>query len=500
MTANEKALDSTDAGALAAPRELLIDGAFVSSDSGKRFDTINPTNGQVLATIAQGGPADVDKAVCAARRALDGEWSRFKPYDRQKVLLRLADLVEKHFDDLAMLDILDMGVPIATIGQRRVRAVSMLRFYASQAINISGRTIGNSLPGEIASQTVKEPVGVVGAINPWNSPLGLSIWKVAPALAAGCTIVLKPAEQAPISPLRFGELCMEAGVPPGVVNVVPGFGDAGQSLAEHPGVDKIAFTGSTSVGQSIIRASAGNVKRVSLELGGKSPNIVFADADLDRAVPAAGLAIFANSGQNCLAGSRLYVQRGIYTEFIERLEEFSRDLRVDDPRNPETQLGPVVSSEQMKTISNYIKQGEQEGAKILVGGGRMASPGLENGFFIEPTIFGDVRDGMTISKEEIFGPVLSTMPFDSEDEVVKRANDTSYGLGAGVWTQDVDRVQRIAKRLKSGTVWVNCYGLLDVAVPFGGYKMSGYGKESGEEHMEEFLNTKSVLISTAQRS
>ncbi len=478
------------------PRLLLIDGAFVPAASGRTFQTIDPTTGKVLAEIADGGVADVDRAVVAARRALAGEWSRFKPLDRQRVLLRLADLVEAHFDDLVLLDILDMGVPISTLAPRRIRAVAMLRYYASLAVGIHGQTIENSIPGDVVSYTLKEPVGVVGAINPWNSPLVLSIWKVAPALATGCTIVLKPAEQAPLSPLRFGELCLEAGVPRGVVNVVPGHREAGAALAEHPGVDKIAFTGSTEVGQSIIRASAGNVKRVSLELGGKSPNIVFADADLDRAVPAAAMAVFANSGQNCLAGSRLFVQREIYPAFLERLAAFTKTLRVGDPLHPDTQLGPVVSLQQMTRVCDYIQKGQSEGARLVAGGERLTSAAHADGYFVAPTVFADVHDDVTIAREEIFGPVISAMPFDTEDEVVRRANASSYGLGCGVWTLNVHTAHRVPRRLQNGTVWVNCYNLMDVAVPFGGYKMSGYGRESGVEHLEEFLNTKAILVST----
>ncbi|TDU31682.1 aldehyde dehydrogenase (acceptor) [Panacagrimonas perspica] len=477
------------------PGLLLIDGESVPAVSGRTFETIDPATGKVLGQVADGDAADIDRAVAAARRALEGPWSRFKPIDRQRVLLRLADLVEAHFDDLVLLDILDMGVPIGTLAPRRTRAVAMLRYYASLAVTLHGQTIENSLPGEVMTYTIKEPVGVVGAINPWNSPLVLSIWKIAPALATGCAIVLKPAEQAPLAPLRFGALCLEAGVPPGVVNVVPGHRAAGAALAEHRDVDKIAFTGSTEVGQSIIRASAGNVKRVSLELGGKSPNIVFADADLDRAVPAAAMAVFANSGQNCLAGSRLFVQRPIYDQFLERLAAFTRALRVGDPLVPETQLGPVVSHHQMTRVCDYIDKGRAAGARLLVGGKRLDDSAHANGYFIQPTVFADVDDGMAIAREEIFGPVICALPFDTEDEVIRRANATSYGLGCGIWTLNIHTAHRVMRRLRNGTVWVNCYNLLDVAVPFGGYKMSGYGRESGLEHVEEFLHTKSVLIS-----
>ena len=477
------------------PSGLLIDGQSAPAASGRTFETIDPATGKSLGKVADGDAVDIDRAVAAARRALEGPWARFKPVDRQRVLLRLAELVETHFDELVLFDILDMGVPTGTLAPRKARAVAMLRYYASLTVALHGQTIENSLPGEVMSYTLKEPVGVVGAINPWNSPLVLSIWKVAPALAAGCTVVLKPAEQAPLAPLRFGALCLEAGVPPGVVNVVPGHRPAGAALAEHPDVDKIAFTGSTEVGQSIIRASAANVKRVSLELGGKSPNIVFADADLERAVPAAAMAVFANSGQNCLAGSRLFVQRPIYAEFMERLAAFAKALRVGDPLLPETQLGPVVSQQQLARICHYIEQGRAAGARLLAGGERLADPVHAAGYFIAPTVFADVTDDMAIAREEIFGPVLSALAFDTEDEVIRRANATSYGLGCGVWTLDIHRAHRVMRRLRNGTVWVNCYNLLDVAIPFGGYKMSGYGRESGTEHVEEFLNTKSVLIS-----
>ncbi|NDZ18556.1 betaine-aldehyde dehydrogenase [Variovorax sp. WS11] len=479
------------------PKRLLIDGRWAEALSGQRFRTLNPSTGQPLADVAQAGPQDIDLAVAAARRALEGDWGRMKPFDRQARLLRLADLVDRHFDELAMLDTLDMGSPVAGAPAKRRRAVALLRYYAGLATAIHGQTIPNSQPGRIHACTVKEPVGVVAAINPWNGPLGLAIWKIAPALAAGCTVVLKPAEQAPLSPLRLGELCLEAGVPPGVVNVVPGLGDAGAALAAHPGVDKVAFTGSTEVGQKIIRASAGNVKRVSLELGGKSPDIVFADADLDLAVPGAAMAVFANSGQICSAGSRLFVQRSIHDEFLERMAAYARDLRVGDPCDPRTQLGPLVSQEQLDRVTGYLDAGIEEGARRLAGGHRKREPELAAGYFVEPTVFGEVRDDMRIAREEIFGPVVSAMPFDDVEEVIRRSNATPYGLGAGVWTRNLDQALQVGHGLQAGSVWVNCYQAMDPAVPFGGYKMSGYGRESGIEHMEEFLNTKSIWIRTA---
>lgn len=476
------------------PKRLLIDGRLVAAASGKTFETINPTTGRVLAQVAQAGPADIDLAVAAARRAFEGPWRKFTPFDRQAVLLKLADLLDAHFDELAMLDTLDMGGPIAATAAKRRRGIALLRYYAGLATSTHGHTIANSQAGEIFSYTLKEPVGVVAAINPWNGPLGLAIWKIAPALATGCTIVLKPAEQAPLSPLRLGELCLEAGIPPGVVNIVAGFGDAGAHLAAHPDVDKVAFTGSTEVGQHIIRASAGNIKRVSVELGGKSPNIVFADADLDAAVPGAAMAVFANSGQICSAGTRLFVERKVHDEFVEKVAAFARGLRVGNPLDPNTQLGPLVSDAQLERVTGYLASGKAEGARALSGGSRITEGELAHGYFVAPTIFAGVDDNMAIAREEIFGPVISAMPFDTVDEVIRRGNDTPYGLGAGVWTRDIGNVQRVSQGLRTGSVWVNCYQAMDAAVPFGGYKMSGYGRESGAEHMEEFLQTKAVWI------
>ncbi len=480
------------------PKLLLIDGKHVPAQSGQTFKSYNPTTGKVLAEVANAGVADVDAAVGAARRAFDtGPWSKFKPFERQAVLLKLADLVDQHFDELAMLDTLDMGGPISSTGAKRRRSVALLRFYAGLATSTHGQTIENSQTGEIFSYTVREPVGVVAAINPWNGPLGLAIWKIAPALAAGCTAVLKPAEQAPLSPLRLGELCLEAGIPPGVVNVVAGFGEAGAALSSHPSVDKVAFTGSTEVGQAIVRASAGNLKRLSLELGGKSPNIIFADADLDLAVPGAAMAVFANSGQVCSAGSRLFVERKIHDEFVERLGAFAKTLKVGNPLDPKTQLGPLVSDKQLERVTGYLSAGKSEGARAVAGGNRIAEEGLADGYFVEPTVFAGVNDGMKIAREEIFGPVISVMPFDTVDEAIRRGNDTQYGLGSGVWTRDINNAHKVAKGLKAGSVWINCYQAMDPAVPFGGYKMSGFGRESGTEHMDEFLQTKAVWIKTA---
>jgi aldehyde dehydrogenase (NAD+) len=479
-------------------KKLLIDGKWVDAVSGKTFDSINPSTGEVLATVAEGDAADIDRAVVAARHAFEGPWSKVKPYDRQMLLLKLADLVERNFDELSTLDTLDMGAPISRTGATRRRVLGMLRYYAGMATALHGETVDNSLPGEIFSYTLKEPVGVVGAIIPWNGPLGACVWKIGPALATGCTVILKPAEEAPLTALRLGELILEAGVPAGVVNIVPGHGEtAGAALARHPGVDKVAFTGSHLTGQKIIEASAGNLKRVSLELGGKSPDIVFADADLETAAPGAGMAVFANSGQICSAGTRLFVERRVYDEFVGRVADFGKGLRVGDGMDPETQIGPLVSEQQLDRVTGYLAVGKQEGARAVSGGARLTEGALGKGYFVPPTVFADVRDDMKIAREEIFGPVISAIPFQDIDEVIGRANATSFGLGSGVWTRDVSKAHRLAKAIRAGSVWVNCYQAMDPAVPFGGYKMSGYGRESGLQHLEEYLNVKAVWIKTA---
>jgi aldehyde dehydrogenase (NAD+) len=478
-------------------KQMLIDGQWQDAASGKRFETRNPATGALLATVAEGDAADIDRAVAAARRAFEGPWSKVKPYERQALLLRLADLVEANFDELSMLDTLDMGAPISRTRATRLRVLGMLRFYAGQATSLHGATIENSLPGEIFSYTLKEPVGVVGAIIPWNSPLTASVWKIGPALATGCTVILKPAEEAPLPSLRLGELVMQAGIPPGVVNVVSGFGEtAGAALSAHRDVDKVAFTGSHLTGQSIVRASAGNLKRVSLELGGKSPDIVFADADLDAAVPGAAMAVFANSGQICSAGTRLFVEQQIYDEFVGRVADYGKSLIVGNGADPQTQIGPLVSAEQLERVTGYLDVGRNEGANALAGGSRLTDGALADGYFVPPTVFANVRNDMRIAQEEIFGPVISAIAFTDTDELVRRANATTFGLGSGVWTRDVSKAHRLAKAIRAGSVWVNCYQAMDPAVPFGGYKMSGYGRESGVEHLDEYLNTKAVWIKT----
>ncbi|MEC7764305.1 MAG: aldehyde dehydrogenase family protein [Pseudomonadota bacterium] len=476
------------------PRKMLIDGQWVDALSGETFDTINPANGEVLATLPKGGKADVDLAVAAARRAFEGEWSKLTPFDRQGLLIKLGDLIEAHFEEIATTDTLDMGGPISRTIMGKRRAVGLCRYYAGMATSVHGASYANSAPGNPLSYSVKEPVGVVGAINPWNGPFGLSLWKIAPALAAGCTIVLKPAEQAPLSPVLLGKLCMEAGIPAGVVNVITGYGDAGAAIAEHPGIDKVAFTGSTEVGQSIIRASAGNTKRVSMELGGKSPNIVFADANLDKAIPAAAMAVFMNSGQICSAGTRLFIEDEIYDQVIEGIAEFTKTLKLGDPTDPTTDLGPLVTREQYEKVAGYIESGLEQGAQMKTAKEWRPGGDMAKGNYIAPTLFAEVQDDMKICREEIFGPVISAIRFSDIDEAIRRANDTPYGLGSGVWTRDLNKANKVAAGLQAGSVWINCYQQLDPAVPFGGYKMSGFGRESGPEHIEEFMNTKAIWV------
>jgi len=495
---NRENVNGVQAASGVPQHELFIGGRWVQALSGRTFESINPATGEVLARVAAAGEEDVERAVQAARKAFDeGHWRKTKPAERQRLLLKLADLVDANFEELAELETRDMGMPLSRTKMLRGRALGLLRFYAGQATTIHGETIENSIAGEVLSHTVKEPVGVVAAITAWNGPLCAAIWKIAPAVAAGCTVILKPAEQACLTPLRLARLAQEAGFPDGVLNVITGLGDVGAALVAHPGVDKVAFTGSTETGQAIIRASAGNVKRLSLELGGKSPNIVFADADLDAAVPVVANAIFFNAGQVCSAGSRLFVEASIHDEFVERVAAFSRSLKVGNGMDDGVDIGPLVSEHQLRRVLGYVEAGRREGATALAGGERASEGLLAKGFFVQPTVFGSVRDEMIISREEIFGPVLSAMKFTEVDEVIRRANSSVYGLGGGVWTNDIKKAARVSHGLRTGTVWVNCYQAMDPAVPFGGYKMSGYGREAGLAHIDEYLNVKAIVTRIA---
>ncbi|UUX96149.1 aldehyde dehydrogenase [Aquabacterium sp. J223] len=477
------------------PKRLLIGGQWRPAASGRTFDTHNPASGARLAAVAEGDAADVDAAVQAARAAFEGPWSRFKPDERQALLLRLADVVEAHHDELAWLDTLDMGAPLRhTRGSRR-HLVGLLRWFAGQATALYGQTAQTSLNGDMFAATLKEPVGVVGSIIPWNGPLWATVFKVAPVLATGCTLVLKPSEEAPLAPLRFAELALQAGVPEGVINVVTGFGrGAGAALAAHAGVDKVSFTGSVATGQAIVRASAGNLKRLSLELGGKSPHILFDDADIAAAARAAAMGVFANAGQICSAGTRVYVQRRIHDAVVDAMAEVARSLHVGDGLDPVTDIGPLVSGPQMQKVLDYMAGARDERARLVAGGERLTGPAHRHGHFVAPTVFADVHDPMRIAREEIFGPVAAVMPFDDLDEVVRRANASPYGLGAGVWTRDVGRAHAIARRLQAGSVWVNCYNQMDPSMPFGGVKLSGYGRESGLQHLDEYLHVKGLWI------
>lgn len=477
---------------------LFIDGAWQAASGGRDFETDDPSTGKLLARVARGGVDDVDRAVRAAVAAREGEWARMSPSDRQALLLRFADLIETHMEELVVLDTLEMGAPIARLPIMLARSPGVVRYYAGLARTIHGQTLGNSTPGQVLTYTQREPVGVVGAIIPWNAPMPAALIKICPALAAGCTLVLKPSEDASLSSIRLVELLEEAGVPRGVVNLVTGYGsEAGAALAAHPGVDKMAFTGSTVTGRAIIEASKVNLKRLSLELGGKSPDILFDDANLDKAVPGVAMGAFGNTGQVCFAGTRLFVQRGIVDEVVARLADFTAKLKVGAASDPETQLGPIASQRQLDRVLGYLEVAGNEGAEPAAGGARLSGSGRDDGYFVAPTVLTEVRDDMRVAQEEIFGPVVSVLPFDDEDEVVRRSNASPFGLAAGIWTRDLGRAHRVSQGLKCGTVWVNTYGLMDPAVPMGGFKESGYGREYGPEHLDAFLETKSVWINVA---
>ena len=471
--------------------QLLIGGQWTPARSGKTFQTINPATEEVIADVAEADAADVEMAVLAARKAFDeGPWPRMNARERGRIMMRLADLIESEIDELAALESLDNGKPVSDARAGDIPlAIEALRYYAGCADKIQGHTI--PISGNYFCYTRREPVGVAGQIIPWNFPILMVSWKWGPALAAGCTVVMKPAEQTPLTALRLARLAQEAGVPDGVINVVPGFGPtAGAAIVKHPGIDKVAFTGSGETAQIIMRQAADQLKRLTFELGGKSPNIVFADADMDAAAAGAHVGIYLNQGQCCCAGSRLFVEDKIHGEFVERVVEDSRRRRVGDPFDPATQQGPQVDQAQFDKIMGYIEAGQKEGATLAAGGGRVG----DRGFFIEPTVFTNVKDEMSIAREEIFGPVLSVLKFSDLDDLIRRANATNFGLAAAVWTRDVARAHEVAKRLRAGTVWVNCYDVFDAAAPFGGFKQSGFGRELGEKGLDPYLEHKTVTV------
>jgi acyl-CoA reductase-like NAD-dependent aldehyde dehydrogenase len=475
------------------PGRLLIDGQWI--ETSKHFDTINPATGEVLTQIAEASPADVDRAVAAARRAFEdrnGAWRKLSASERGRLIWKLADLLEKNMDEFAELETLDNGKPI--FESRYVDmpiVIDVLRYYAGLATKIHGETVNTF---ETAfTYTLREPIGVVGMIVPWNFPLLLASWKLGPALACGNTVVWKPAEQTSLTAIRFGELAIEAGVPAGVINIVTGAGEVGRAMVQHPGIDKIAFTGSTEVGKEIMRNGADTLKRITLELGGKSPNIVFADADIDSAVKGAINGIFYGKGEVCNAGSRLFIESKVQDEFLEKLAARASKMRPADPLDPKTRMGAIVSQQQMQTVLSYIDAGKSEGAKLVSGGNRVNLDGSQ-GYFVEPTIFRDVRNDMKIAREEIFGPVLATLSFDDLDQVIDLANQNEYGLAAAVWTRDIKKAHTVSRRLKAGTVWINTYGLMDASLPFGGYKKSGFGRELGAHAMEHYTELKTVWL------
>jgi aldehyde dehydrogenase (NAD+) len=473
------------------PGKLFINGKWVDSVSGKTFDTINPATEEVITSIAEGDKADINLAVTAARKAFEeGPWRKIDARDRGKILLKIMELTEKSKDELALLETLDNGKPISeTTNADLPLVIDCLLYYAGWADKIHGETI--PVRGEFFNYTIREPVGVVGQIIPWNFPLLMAVWKIAPALACGNTVVLKPAEQTPLTALRLGEICQEAGLPDGVLNIVPGYGHtAGAALAEHMDVDKIAFTGEYTTGRIIMQAASKNLKRVSLELGGKSPNIVFADSDIDSAVNGAMTGIFFNQGEVCCAGSRLFLEKSIHDEFVEKLSNKASSLRVGNPEDVGTQMGAQVSKEQFDKILGYIDSGKQEGAKLVTGGERCG----KRGYFVKPTIFDAVDNNMKIAREEIFGPVVSAITFDDVADMIRQCNSSIYGLAAAVWTRDIKKAHRLARDLKAGTIWVNTYNTFDAASPFGGFKQSGFGRELGIHALELYTQVKSVWI------
>ncbi|HUA41408.1 MAG TPA: aldehyde dehydrogenase family protein [Streptosporangiaceae bacterium] len=487
-------LDHNVEAFIGTPRHMYINGQWVDAASGKTFETPNPATGETLARVAEGDAEDINRAVSAARAAFEeGPWSRMTPSERGRIVWKIGDLILQHVDELAQLESLDNGKPFLVAQAADVPlAADLFHYMAGWATKIEGNTINISVPympgANFHSYTLREPIGVVGQIIPWNFPLLMAAWKLGPALATGCTVVLKPAEQTPLTALRLAELIAEAGVPDGVVNVVPGFGEtAGARLAAHPDVNKVAFTGSTEVGKLIVEAAAGNLKKLTLELGGKSPNIVFEDAE-DNAVEGAANAIFFNHGQCCVAGSRLFVHESRYDEVVDGVAEIAKSIKLGSGLDPTTQMGPLVSDEQFRRVTGFLESGRADGATALAGGGRHG----DRGYFVEPTVLTNTRPDMKVVREEIFGPVVVAEKFSSLDEIAAQANDSTYGLGAGIWTKDISKAHALAKKLRAGTVWINCYNVFDASLPFGGYKQSGWGREMGHEVLNNYTEVKAV--------
>jgi acyl-CoA reductase-like NAD-dependent aldehyde dehydrogenase len=469
------------------PGRHLIGGEWLESADGRRFETVDPATGETIVEVAQGGTEDADRAVTAARAALEGPMRKLHAAKRAGLMYTLAELIKANGDELAELESLDNGKPLASAKGDVAASVNHLRYYAGWPTKIEGETIPVSAR-DVLCYTLREPVGVCAQIVPWNFPLLMAIWKVSPALATGCPVVLKPAEQTPLTALRLGELASEAGFPEGVINVLTGDGETGAALVDHPGIDKVAFTGSTPVGREIGAKCGRTLKRVTLELGGKSPNIILPDADLERAIKGSYQGIYFNSGQACNAGSRLFVQSGVYDEVVERLAAYAAEAKVGPGLDPDSEFGPLVSEEQYERVTGYIDSGIEEGAELAAGG----KPNGDSGWFVRPTLFTGVEDSMRIAREEIFGPVLVAMPFDEIEEVARRANDTEYGLAAGLWTRDISQAHKLASLLQAGNVYINTWGGGDPAAPFGGYKASGIGREKGHANLDAYLETKTV--------